>query len=160
MTLATFHDSAGAEWAVDIKFGHLKALREKHGIDTKGKTKDFLQGIGDAIGDPERLYDLLLLLCAGQAAERGLDAEKFAMVLGGGALRAAASAVADALLDFCQGPTVGREMGESVRAAMTEMDARMGDGIRTATPTLISKLSAGNSRASSGATPTPAPSAS
>lgn len=158
--MAAFTDATGREWVVVVTFGHLKPMREKHGIDTKAKIRDFLQSLGDTIGDPDRLYLLLLLLCADQIEREKLDPESFARVLSGDALRQAAAAVSDAILDFCQGPTVGMETGEAVRAAMQAVDEKGAAALRTERPKLMSRISAGSSPASPGVpTPTPEPSA-
>ncbi len=151
--MATFKDSAGADWDVRLKFGQLATLREKHGIDTKSNTKEFFASLAAVCGDAERLYLLLVLLCADEMAKRKIDAEAFAMLLDGEAIRQASTAVADAVVSFCQGPDAGKSSAEAIRAGMMTIDVKVAKAIRAVTPTLISKLSGGDGPASSESTP-------
>lgn len=143
--VAKFTDNSGQEWEAGIVFGHLKTMRESHGINTRATPKDFFASVAEVVGDEVKLYDLLLLLCAKQMKDRNIGPEEFGMLLGGETLRQASVAVTDALFDFCQGPNAAKEMAEAIRAAMTKADVKIGEAIKERMPSLISNLSAGKS---------------
>lgn len=150
-----FIDHTGHEWEVVILVGHLKTLRESHGIQTKAKTGEFYKSLADVVGDEEKLYDLLLYLCERQMKERGIGPEEFAFLISGETLREASATTAEAILDFYQGPNTAKEMAAAVRAAMMTGDEKIGNAIRDSMPKLISKLTAGKLPDSSASTRTP-----
>jgi hypothetical protein len=127
--MAAFRDHTGHDWRVSISVGHLKPLRERFGIDLKASiprgtgAKDGLASMADLIADPERLYEVLLYLCEGQVRERGLDAEAFAYVLCGQAIRDSAAALAEAAFELFHGPESAKKVGSALRETMQAADA-------------------------------------
>jgi hypothetical protein len=158
--MAKFTDHTGHEWQVELFVGHLKPLRESHGLNTRATAKDFSKQLGDLIGDEEKLYEVLLLLCERQLKERGIGPEDFAFLLGGVAIRDAAAAVVEAIESFRQGPSAAKEKAAGIRAVMEQADEATARDFREKAPSLISRLFAGSSPESSESTPTPEPSAS
>ena len=142
--MATFKDKAGGEWEVRLLAGHLRPMREKYDIDTKGEFQGVLKSVAEVVSDAERLYELLAFLCSEQMTERNIDPMKFAMLLDSKAIKGAAMAVTETVVDFCQSPEVATSTVDSLRATMATVSTMTADFIRHETPMLISKLSSGS----------------
>ena len=146
--MPAFKDANGQDWQLRVTVGHLRPLREKFGVDLKAAlTKDGIAGLGDVIGDPERLYDLLLMLCEPQLKERSIDPLAFANLLDAATLRDAVPVLVEAILDFSQGPKAALEIANGLRSAMTTRDDRATSLIAKHLPDSISRVLAGSSPA-------------
>jgi hypothetical protein len=151
--VASFKDCNGQEWSVEFAFGHLKPMREKFGLDTKATVAQFSESFGLIIIDPEKQYELLIILCDRQIKERKLDPLAFALLLTSDVLQEMPSILASALASFppapiFAGPKTAGQMAGAIRESMGAMDTTVSEKMREQLPSLISKLSAGKSGAS------------
>jgi hypothetical protein len=141
--MARFTDADGREWPVRFTIGMMPRLRDA-GLDLNAVAAD-PDKLG-ALDNPETLL-AVLWVCVEKHAN-GITREQFADALDGPSRFAAADAVLEAFLDFCQRPAVATVMKERLPGAMARAEATM-----TATPD-GSNGSAGNSpEAPASATP-------
>ena len=156
--MSKFVDPNGQEWVVEFSFGHLKPMREKFGLNTKATVTEFTESFGAIIVDPEKQYELLLMLCDRQIKERGLDPLQFAMLLTSDVLQELPSVLASALASFppaplFAGPKTASRMAGAIQESMAAMDTTVSEKMREQMPSLISKLSAGKLPGSVASTP-------
>ena len=98
MVSATFTDTLGRVWRLELNFSLGKRIRTATGLDLV----NFHDGraLITMHEDVEKLVQVLWLLCAGQAEANGIDEESFGTGLGGDALEQAAHAIEQALVNF------------------------------------------------------------
>lgn len=146
--MAKFRDAEGREWELRITVGLLPKLREV-GLNAARATEAFETVLKE--GDPEKIGQWLWALCEEQAAKIGLAPESFAAGMDGPALFAAADAIAEALTDFSQRPTVAAKFKAKLSAVKTGAEA---EAIRAVEAMSFgSNDSAGNSPDSPASTP-------
>jgi len=119
--MATFADTAGREWVIDIDVNALRRVRKR--LDLKlmdvigGETLDRLAD------DPVLLVDMLYVLCQEQAERDGVSDEEFGRALRGDVLDAAVGAFLEALTDFC--PSRKRDLLRRLIAKGGEAESRI-----------------------------------
>lgn len=128
-----FKDRFGREWFVEVDNSMLAGLREA-GLDLAKFPRDDKPESVQAFGgelmrvlmDPERLGDLLSVLCQEQIVEQGLDAKGFARGFNADALCAAGDAVLLAAFDHVfRRPELRRRVREQLPRMWAEVDAKV-----------------------------------
>jgi len=125
--MKVFSDSQATEWQIDLNAATLRRvqallglnLTQPHEQDASGQT------LGERlVRDTMLLVDVLWAVCKPQAEGLGINEEAFASRLGGGALRAAKSALIEDWSDFFQ--SLGQtEMAEALNKTL-EMQTAIG----------------------------------
>lgn len=119
----TFNDGLGREWTLTITVAEIKEIKAARDLNVYGLIEDGCKGLGDLLGNPVELVEVLAVLCQGQIRERGLDERAFLAGFFGDGLGRAARAFAREVLDFFpDAPTreAGRvllDKAEEVKAA-------------------------------------------
>jgi hypothetical protein len=164
--MKTFKDNADRLWSVGINVNAVKRCRAVVDVDLYGLVGDGFDGLARLLGDPCKLVDVLYVLCKAEADSRGLTDEDFGAGMAGDAIQHATDAFVGSLVEFFPDPKVRAalkaviEKGRMVRARVIEhLDRQVEafDPDRAASELIASS---GSSRASSGSTPAPSPSAS
>lgn len=128
-----FKDKLNREWLVEVDNSMLGELREA-GLDLAKFPRDespetvraFSTDLMGVLMDPERLGNILSVLCQEQIAERALDAKAFAKGFNADALCAASDAVLIAAFDHVfRRP----ELRRKVREMLPKMWAKVGDEV-------------------------------
>lgn len=149
MTVATYADRHGREWAISLTVGDFPRLKAA-GVDLGAVLRDG-QALADLLFcDPERLGRAVWTLCETQAARAGVTPEQFADGLDGPALERLGEAMGEAIADFFPRSKVAAAIKGNVKASLEAADRAM-------VAALTSKLTAGGSPAPSASTPAPSP---
>ena len=98
--MRTFKDAEGRLWEVAINVAAVKRCRGLLGVDLFGLIDEKLEGLGNLLGDPVALVDVLYVLVKGQADALGITDEQFGAGLGGDTITAATEAFMGELIDF------------------------------------------------------------
>lgn len=162
----TFTDARGRAWDVVIDVSAIKRVKGLLGLNLYDLVDDGAKGLGELLGDPCKLVDVIYVLCREQCQAQGLSDEDFGRGFSGDSLEAAGEAFVEELLSFFpnrqartslrkligKGREAGRLMLEQTDADVDEIDPAA----------LVAKWrdSSGAVPASSASTPAPSPSAS
>jgi hypothetical protein len=117
-----FKDKEGKEWSIDITAGHLKPLREDFGIDLRDVLKPEDNSLAEALGDPEKLGQILWVFCGPQAEKANITPEDFAFRLDGEAVERAGEALFKAVWAFFR-PRTEERAGAAFRKGIDQMTA-------------------------------------
>lgn len=134
--MSVFADENGREWRLRITRFHVVRLRDDYGVDLDQAMLSY-EGLAREVFDDtgEKAVRALWFLCEAQAKERSVDADGFAMLLGGDVLEAARQALVEELGNFSQRSPIGAVMkNEKNRRAFmakvtAEIDQRIAEGI-------------------------------
>lgn len=167
--MSKFKDAEGKDWDLRITVGHLRPLREDFGIDLRAALKEDDTTFAEAVGDPEKLGQILWVLLGPQAEKAGITPETFVMRFDGETVERAAVALVEAIVGFFR-PGAGEKVGVALRKGQTYLrtkvatgldrltDAEIERGVDRALASMTSKSGALNSAALSASTPGPSPS--
>lgn len=95
-----FKDNAGRTWEVSITVAQVKRVRGLLGIDLYKLIEHEVRPLGELLGNPCDLVDVIYVLCKDQAEAKQITDEQFGAALGGDALEDAANAFLQELIDF------------------------------------------------------------
>jgi hypothetical protein len=95
--MSQFTDAKQRPWTLNVTTGTIKKARSELKLDLADPTQATMDRLAD---DPVLLVDLLWLVCAEQAKERGVSPEDFGGALVGDPIDAAVSALLEAVSDF------------------------------------------------------------
>lgn len=98
--MRVFKDKKGVEWELEITVGTKIDVEARLGFNLYALAEDGAKGLGELLGDCERLVQLLYVLCRGQCEERGVSPEHFARLFTGEVLEAAADAFVEEYIGF------------------------------------------------------------
>ncbi|GIW89562.1 MAG: hypothetical protein KatS3mg108_3886 [Isosphaeraceae bacterium] len=164
--MRTFTDNAGRTWTVAINVALVKRVRGVLDLDLFKLLDDGARPLGELLGDPVRLADVLFCLCKEEAEKRAVSDEDFGAALAGDAIGHAADAFVDELVDFFPHAR-GRESLKKLIAASRTLTDKLLDHAEMKVGQIdleaeASRLigSFGSSPGSSASTPGPSPSAS
>lgn len=134
MPMASFVDSSGRPWSVEITVATVKAVRSALGIDLLGVFGGTL--LADLVADPTKVIDVLFVVCEDQARALGIDDLAFGRLFSGPVLEGAVAAFMEALIGFFPSATDRRNLGEVLRRATAVAEragalaaARLEDGV-------------------------------
>jgi hypothetical protein len=122
----TFTDNAGRVWTIAISVAAIKRVRGLLNVDLYKLVDDGFKSLGELLGDPVRLVDVLYVLCQDEANARNVSDEDFGRALGGDALHQAMDAFVEELIDFFPDPKV-RQSLRTIIAEATKVRKRMLD---------------------------------
>ena len=155
----TFADKLGRTWYVDVNVTTIRRVRAALDVDLYLLVDDKMQALGALVSDPCRLADVLYVLCKDDADTKNISDEDFGRALAGDAIRAAAEAFVEELIDFFPDER-SRAALRRVIAAGRQVRTKLLDQAETMLETLnpdecANALISGwtNSQASSGSTP-------
>lgn len=140
--MATFIDSAGETWTIEISVDEIRQLRKEINVDLLALLDNDGSLLRRLAADPLTLVDVISLLCTEQIKRRQLDERGFAKRLVGYGLEAALDCLIEAIANFTpprQGAVI-RQMWAKVK----ELDQRAMDRLTTKleSPDLTRKLDA------------------
>lgn len=162
----TFTDARARSWDVVLDVSAIKRVKGLLGVNLYDLVDDGAKGLGELLGDPCRLVDVVYVLCREQCQAQGLTDEDFGRGFSGDSLEAAGEAFVAELLDFFpnrQARTSLRKLLEKGREAGRLYLEQTGEKVDAIDPAaLVAKwrASSGSAPASSASTPGPSPSAS
>lgn len=116
--MAKFTDSAGTTWEVRIVVPMLPRLRAV-GYDLAKVGPETIEGL---VADPERLGQILGVVCADQAEKLDLAPEAFAARFDGPTIFGAVDAMLEATADFTQRPAVAAAIKAKLPGALERID--------------------------------------
>jgi len=96
----TFKDNADHLWSVSINVAAIKRVRGLLNLDLLKLLDGGFEKLGDLVGNPIDLVDLLYCLCVEEAGVHGVTDEGFGRAMAGDALQAAADAFLAEYADF------------------------------------------------------------
>lgn len=105
--MQSFQDTRGRAWVVDIDVYGVGRVRKLVGVDLYGLVDDGLKPLGELLGDPCKLVDVLFVLCRDKQGKPPESDEDFGRAMAGDVLLKAADSFVEALVDFF--PTTARE---------------------------------------------------
>lgn len=156
--MKVFKDKDGRDWTMAIDVNASKRVKAICGVDLFSVLDGKL--IGELMGDPELLVNVIYAICKPEADAASMTDEQFGGRLVGDAIDAATKALVEDLIDFF--PQARRQV---IRKAVEKMRAIEAAGIELATKridamavgTIVNAVetpgdSSGNSPASSGST--------
>ncbi|HZT79627.1 MAG TPA: hypothetical protein VFA26_05380 [Gemmataceae bacterium] len=115
--MASFTDEKSRTWQVPINVGAVRRVRDRLGINLYALIEDRAKGLGQLLGDPLRLMEVVGVLCEEQIARAGISREDFEAGLAGDALEAATEAFVQGLVDFFPNPKVRETLRRVVAKA-------------------------------------------
>ena len=132
--MASFKDTAGRDWTVDITVQTLKRIKSALNIDLLDNQGG--KGIlGQMAADPILVCDILYVACQDQAEKAGVSDEDFGSALGGDALQAGIDALLEAFIGFfpnrAQRAALGRaweKMGKLTEMAIEAVQETLDSG--------------------------------
>ncbi len=163
--MKSFTDTAGRKWCLAVNVSAVRRCRALVDVDLYGLVGDGLNKLGDLLGDPCQLVDVLWVLTRGVPDNPDATDEEFGASLGGDALGAATDAFLAELTDFFPDPRVRAGLkaviakGRTVAGLLAEHMESQVDAIDPASEARRLIGSSGNSPVSSASTPAPSPSA-
>jgi hypothetical protein len=161
----TFKDNADRTWTLTINVAAIKRVRGLVSVDLYKLVDDGFKPLAALVSDPVQLADVLYCLCKEEADTKQITDEDFGRALAGDAITLAADAFVEELIDFFPDARARAGLKKVVAAGR-----KVRDKLLDHAETLIEQLdpereangliaSYGSSRASSGSTPAPSPSA-
>lgn len=118
----TFKDFKGQSWEIAITVGTIAKVRNRLGYNM-GDIRKFYE---EVMIDPEKVVNVLYVICESQAEKRGISDTQFGESFDGPTYMAAASALEEEMLLFC--PPRQREVlakartkGEAIREKMIQI---------------------------------------
>jgi hypothetical protein len=129
--MQTFTDNAGRTWTVLITVDGLKHVRQQLGIDLYKLIDHGCKPLGELIGDPVKLIDVLYVLCREAADKAGISDEAFGRAMFGDAIFAASRAFQEALIDFFPDPRVRKALRELMAKGKILQDKLLEHGEKT-----------------------------
>ncbi len=163
--MRTFTDNAGRTWTVAVNVAAIKRVRGLFGVDLYSLVDDGFQPLARLMADPVQLADVLFCLCKEEADAKQISDEDFGRALAGDAITLAADAFVEELIDFFPDARARAGLRKVIEAGK-KVRAKLLDHAETLLATLDTDCEAsdliasfGASRASSGSTPAPSPSA-
>lgn len=143
--MRVFKDKNGLEWRVVIDIGVCREARQRFDINLYKVADDEFATLAKVVEDPVMLADILFLACGSQAKERNMAIADFEAVFNGDAVRAAAKALTDELLDFSLAPASREAFGAAIRKGQEVQTAAakllMAKVEATSTESLVKKWS-------------------
>lgn len=100
----TFSDNAGRTWTIVIHVAAIKRVRGLLNVDLYKLVDDGFKSLGELLGDPVRLVDVLYVLCQDEAHARHVSDEEFGRAMYGDAIHQATEAFLEELIDFFPDP--------------------------------------------------------
>lgn len=157
----TFIDNQGRTWAINIHVAAAKEVRARVGVDLYKLVDDGFAGLGELLGDPVQLVDVIYVLCRGQAETQGITDEDFGRAMAGDAIERATDAFLAEFTDFFPNPRVRASLakliakGNQMRDRLLDHAATELDRIDVESEARKLIASSGTSPASSASTPAP-----
>lgn len=96
----SFTDNAGRTWVISINVAAVKRVRGLLGVDLYSLVDDGFKPLGELLGDPVKLVDVIYCLCRDEANAKNVSDEDFGRALYGDAITRAADAFVEELIDF------------------------------------------------------------
>lgn len=118
--MARFKTKDGREWVLEVTLQTYLDFRQRFEIDLRTSLKENPKPLAEALGDPDRLGQILWMMCEDQALKLKLEPEQFARLFNGDAARSALTALWEAIWDFGHGPEVAEKAGNYFRAGLKE----------------------------------------
>ena len=115
--MASFKDTEGRKWTVQITVLACKRVRDELGVDLVNP--NVMETVSEIAGDLIRSIDILYLICKDQAEERGLSDEDFGRSLAGEVVEQAIVALVESLADFSPNPKQGELLRETWKIGYT-----------------------------------------
>ena len=115
--MASFKDTEGRKWTVQINVLACKRVRDELGVDLVNP--NVMETVSEIAGDLIRSIDILYLICKDQAQERGLSDEDFGRSLAGEGVEQAIVALVESLADFSPNPKQGELLRETWKIGYT-----------------------------------------
>lgn len=125
--MATFTDCEGTTWTIRITSGHLRDLKERHGIDLRDAFRPTAEenSLVAVFGDEEKFGQVMWFFLEDQAAKLNLDPRAFAYRFDGPTRDAAATALSEEILAFSH-PRNADKAKAAFRAKKDEVNDVMG----------------------------------
>lgn len=120
----TFTDGLGREWVISINATSIKRCRVDPGVDLAGLTSEGFKPLGQLLGDPVALADVLYVISDGPSA--GVSPEEFGKGLFGDGMGRATDAFLGELTGFHSGRT-RTELENVLKASKALQDRVMDD---------------------------------
>ena len=154
-----FSDANGFAWEVAINVHTVRRVRDILKVNIPKLAEDGAKPLGELLGDPVTLVDVLFVLCELQAKAAGISDEAFGRAMNGDTLEAAASAFVDEFILFSPSPKA-RKLLRALMSKGREVQTIMMDKaeleLAALTPEILASkftTSFGNPPASSASTP-------
>jgi hypothetical protein len=129
--MASFKDSKGREWNLNLTVGMLKPLRENHKFDGRVMATSMEQLGTVLFSDPENLVGIVYTMCGDQPSKAGVTPEQFGEAMDGSALEAAGEAVVKAVAGFFPRSTVAKSLVERVETVFRDLDKKLMESLPT-----------------------------
>jgi len=163
--MKSFADNAGRTWLISINVTAVKRCRALAKVDLYGLVDKKFEGLGNLLGDPIALVDVIYVLCQDEADKLGISDEDFGRAMAGDAIEHATNAFLEELTDFFPDPRVRAGLTKVIQAGRKVLDRVMQEqeirinalDVDSVAKTLIDSF--GSLRVSSVSTPDLSPSA-
>jgi len=121
--MRSFTDAQKRPWNIEINVAAIKRVRDGAGVDLYALIDDGAKPLGELLGDPVKLVEVLYVLCAGRVEELGLQPEDFGAAFDGDALEAASEAFTEELVNFF--PSRGRAILQKLKKKGQELGTKL-----------------------------------
>lgn len=111
-----FSDTKDRKWELCINTQQVKRVRGYLKLDIYSLVDDGAKGLGEILGDPVTLVDVLYVLCKGQCDEQEITDEQFGEGFSGDVLAEAADAFVEELIDFFPNPDARTTLRRAISA--------------------------------------------
>lgn len=122
--MASFRDSKGREWVIELNVGSLLEVRERTELDLPKLMKSEESLCDFLFGDATQPVKALWVLCEEQANERNINERAFYKLFDGAVLEAATEALLKSVANFSQRSKIGAAMAQTTTAMMAAMDRK------------------------------------
>lgn len=140
--MSRFETSKGFVFNITLTVGDLRRVREATGVDLGAAMTDEKALIEVVFGNPEKLVEILYLLCEEQCKAGGTDPEAFARQFDGATLERSIEALLGAVADFFPRSAIGAALKRNLPRTLANLDAM----VIASMDAKASKPSAGNSQ--------------
>jgi hypothetical protein len=160
----TFTDNAGRVWTIAVNVAMIKRVQGLLKINLYKLLDDNFKGLGELLGDPIQLVDVLYCLCKEEADAKNVSDEDFGRAMFGDVIHQATDAFLEELIDFFPDPKVRASLrkiiaeGKKVRSRMLERAEQVLDSFDADREANKLLHSYGIAPESSASTPDPSPS--
>ena len=122
--MASFRDSKGREWTIELTVGSLLEVRERTELDLPKLMRSEESLCDFLFGDAKQPVKALWVLCVEQANERNINERAFYKLFDGAVLEAATEALLKSVANFSQRSKIGAAMAQTTTAMMAAMDRK------------------------------------
>ena len=121
----TFTDRDGRSWDLSLNVGLLARVRQTTGIELAKALKSE-QALAEAIfAEPEKLVEVLYVICEAQAQKAGISPEQFGYGFDGEALERATQAMLESIADFFPRSALARAVKSRLPQILARADREM-----------------------------------